>query len=275
MSTTVSKARPGIGGKRPTPRRSIGSRGVRVFLGRILILVVFVGLWQAGYSAGIVSNIVARSPKQVYDAFMDLWSSGEMATNLWSTLSATVVAFLLASVVGIVVGVLLGMFPRVDQLLDPYVDALNSMPRIAFAPIFILAFGIGQTAKIALASTLVVFILLMNARSGVKSVDADILQLATVQNASRRQMLWKIVLPSSVPAIFAGLRLGLIYGLLGVVASEMIAARDGLGQLITKSSAVFELEYVYATVLMLALIAAVISRSMAAFENYLLRWQRR
>jgi NitT/TauT family transport system permease protein len=167
------------------------------------------------------------------------------------------------------------MFPRVDLLFDPYVDALNSMPRIAFAPIFILAFGIGPTAKIALAFTLVVFILLMNARSGVKSVDPDILQMATVQNGSRRQLLMKVVLPSSVPAIFAGLRLGLIYALLAVVASEMIASRDGLGQLITKSSAIFQLEYVYAVVLMLALIAAAMSRSMASFENHLLRWQRR
>src|SRR5262249_43820450 len=178
--------------------------------------------------------------------------------------------FVLASVVGIIIGIGLGLFPRVEALLDPYISAINAMPRIAFAPVFVLLFGIGQPSKVALAFSVVVFILILNARAGIRTVDRDIMTMAIVMNITKRQMFMKILLPSAVPSIFAGLRLGVIYALLGVVTSELIASRQGLGQLIAWYAGTFALEGVYGVVIILALVASLMNVAMAALERKLL-----
>src|SRR5262249_51091568 len=164
--------------------------------------------WEIVYRMGIVKPLIARSPGQVWDFMVKIMTDGTLWPALYSTLEATLIAFVLASVVGIVIGIGLGLFPRVEALIDPYLSAINAMPRIAFAPVFVLIFGIGQSSKVALAFSVVVFILILNARAGIRTVDRDILTMATVMNITKRQMFGKVLLPSAVPSIFAGLRLG-------------------------------------------------------------------
>ncbi|RZK69260.1 MAG: ABC transporter permease subunit [Rhodococcus sp. (in: high G+C Gram-positive bacteria)] len=141
------------------------------------------------------------------------------------------------------------------------------------APLFIVALGINTSAKVALASTLVFFIVMSGARAGVRSTDAEWLRLSTVLGANKYQMFLKVLIPVATPAIFAALRLGLIYSLLGVVGSELISARNGLGQLIATYSATFQMEAVYAILLFLAVIAVVLNQVMSHAERRFLRWQ--
>jgi NitT/TauT family transport system permease protein len=150
---------------------------------------------------------------------------------------------------------------------------LNSAPRIALAPVLIVLFGIGQAPKIVLAGTLVIFVVLMSARAGVHSADQDYLRLLTAMGASRVQVFRKALLPVSVPSIAAGFRLGLIYSLLGVVTMELIASRDGLGQLIAQFSGVFDMAKVYAILIILVLIAALLNSGTRYIERLLLAWQ--
>jgi NitT/TauT family transport system permease protein len=186
---------------------------------------------------------------------------------------AVVIAFLLASVIGIVVGIALALLPRVERVVSPYLDALNAMPRIALAPVFVVAFGLTPKAKVALAFSIVVFIVLTSARAGVRSVDVDIMRLSTVLGANRRQMFAKVLFPVAIPAIFGGLRLGVIFSLLGVVTSELIAARDGIGQLLQGYASLFQIDGVYGLLIVLAVIASLLNAGMAIVERYLLRWQ--
>jgi NitT/TauT family transport system permease protein len=199
--------------------------------------------------------------------------SGELWLNMKATLIATVVAFVLASAVGVVVGVALGVLPRTERVLSPFLDAFNATPRIALAPVFIIYFGITTQAKVALAFTLVVFIVLSASRAGVRSADPDALRLSAVTGANKRQLFMKVLLPVAVPQIFASLRLGLIYSLLGVVASEIIASRSGLGQLVAKYTATYQLDHVYSILILLALIATALNQLMVQLEGWLLRWQ--
>ena len=227
-------------------------------------------LWQLVYMAKLVPPVIARSPAEVFGFLWQIMADGTVWPSLAATLGATLIAFAMASVIGVVAGIALGLFPRVEALIDPYLSAANAMPRIAFAPVFVIAFGIGQGAKIALAFSVVVFILMINARSGVRTADRDILTMARVMDCTRRQMFLKILLPSAVPSIFAGLRLGLIYSLLGVITSEIIASRVGLGQLIAWYSGIFKLEGVYAVVLLLAVVASAMNTAMSVLEQWLL-----
>ncbi len=243
---------------------------LKLTIGQLLVGVGFVAFWQFIYELKIVKPLIARSPTQVWDFLVKIMVDGTLWPSLYSTLEATLVAFVLASLVGIVIGIGLGLFPRVEALVDPYLSAVNAMPRIAFAPVFILFFGIGQTSKIALAFSIVVFILIINARAGIRTVDRDILTMSTVMNITKSQMFTKIMLPSAIPSIFAGLRLGVIYALLGVVTSELVASRLGLGQLISWYAGTFVLEGVYAVVIILALVATLMNIAMAALERKLL-----
>ena len=243
---------------------------VRRILGQLLVGILLLAVWQLTYMAGIVKPLISRSPSQVFWFFIRIAEDGTLFPAFYSTVEATLAAFVLSSIVGIVLGIGLGLFPRVEELLDPYISAFNAMPRIALAPVFVLIFGIGQAGKIALAFSVVVFIMLVNARAGIRTVDRDIRLMVTVSNISKIDMFIKILLPSAVPSIFAGLRLGIIYALLGVVTSEILASRVGLGQLIAQYAGTFQLEGVYAVIIVLAIVATLLNTGMAWVEARIL-----
>ena len=270
MATATATIGAAVTSSDPERRQRIADR-IKLTAGQIFVGIGFVVLWEISYRIGMVKPLISRSPAQVWNFLVKIVVDGTLWPALYSTLEATVIAFVLASVTGIVIGIGLGLFPRIEALIDPYLSAVNAMPRIAFAPIFILIFGIGQPSKVALAFSVVVFILILNARAGIRTVDRDILTMATVMNITKLQMFTKILLPSAIPSIFAGLRLGVIYGLLGVVTSELIASRQGLGQLIAWYAGTFVLEGVYAVVIILALVASLMNVGMATLERKLLR----
>jgi NitT/TauT family transport system permease protein len=193
--------------------------------------------------------------------------------NLWYTLQAALIAFALASVVGVTIGITLALLPRFEKVVEPYLSALNAMPRIALAPVFIVAFGLTINAKIALAFTIVVFILITSARAGVRSVDVEHLRLARVLGASRRQMFTKILFPVATPAIFGGLRLGVIYALLGTLTAELLGSNNGIGQQLQIAAGLFDIAQIYGLIIVIALSATLINTGMGYLERYLLRWQ--
>jgi len=254
-------------------RSAHSSRGWRLRLLQVLVGLFLVGLWQMAMVSGVVRPSLVSTPHDVWNFLFESSREGTLWINLWATLVATLIAFVLGSALGIVLGLLLGVLPTVQAAVDPYISALNAMPRIALGPLFLLYFGIGIAAKVALAVSIVVFILLLNTRAGILSADPDILRLASVMGMTRFQRFRLILLPVAVPSIFAGLRLGLVYSLLGVVTGELIASQHGLGALVVYYSAVFNITGIYAILLVLAVIASLLNMAMVAGERSLLRWQ--
>jgi NitT/TauT family transport system permease protein len=258
------------------PRRR-GGRSIRSRLGllaaRLLLGAALVGLWQLVVEAEIWDPTVTSNPSDVASYLWDAVGSSTLWSNLGVTMQAVVLAFLLASAVGIVVGISLALLPKLERVVSPYLDAVNAMPRIALAPIFVVGFGLTMNAKIALAFSIVVFMVMTAARAGVRSVDVDIMQLATVYGANRRQMFTKVLFPVAVPSIFGGLRLAVVYSLLGVVTSELIASRNGMGQLIQQYASLFQTDRVYGLLVVLAVVASILNAVMARLERHLLRWQ--
>jgi NitT/TauT family transport system permease protein len=258
---------------RVRPGRGPVAARLRLLAARLALGVALVGIWQAIVSLKLADPTVTSSPGDVGKYLWHAVGGSVLWTNLASTMWAVAVAFVLASAVGIVVGIALALLPRVEKVVAPYLDALNAMPRIALAPVFVVAFGLTPDAKIALAFSIVVFIVLTSARAGVRAVDVDIMRLATMLGTSRRQMFTKVLFPVAIPSIFGGLRLGVIFSLLGVVTSELIAARDGIGQLLQGYASVFQIDGVYGLLIVLAVIASLLNAGMSALERHLLRWQ--
>ncbi|TQC42040.1 ABC transporter permease [Rhodococcus sp. WS4] len=255
-----------------TSGRGVSSTATTLVL-QVLILGAFVGLWQLAHAAEIGRPVVVQSPANVWHAMGQLIDDGTLWPNFWATLQPTLIALAAAVVVGTPIGLLLGILPRVDRVVGPFLSAINAMPRIALAPVFVIVFGIGISAKIALALSLAIFIMVASAQAGVNAADVESRRMMATLNATRAQTLRKVVLPAAVPSIVSGVRLCLIYSLLGVVASELIAARDGLGQLISSSAGVFDMATVYAVLVVLMVAAAVFNVLSSLVERRLLRWQ--
>lgn len=270
----ASRARPESHSAIQVPRSRRGSRAQLILrCWQVLVLLAMLGLWQLVVSLRLVDPIIAKSPEQVFSFLRESWVSGELLHNVVATMQAVFIAFVLASIVGVVIGITLGLMRSVERVLTPFFDAANAMPRIALAPVFIVALGIGIAAKIALAFSVVVFIVVAAAQAGVRSADPEILRMSAVFGITRPQLFYKILLPVSIPSIFSGLRLGLVYALLGVIGSEIIASQEGLGQLISRYSGEFRMEAVYGILIVLAVIASILNMMTAAAERWLLRWR--
>lgn len=239
-----------------------------------LAAVVLAG-WQLGVGSGRLDPTFVSSPTAIWGFLLDFVTSGDVWRHLWVTLQATVLGFLIGSAAGIAAGLMLASVRWLNEILDPFLTILNSLPRVALAPLFLLWFGLGSASKVALAVSLVFFILLVNTRAGVRNVEADIVTVSRLLGGGGWRLFLKVILPASVPSIAAGLHLAVIYSLLGVVVGEMIAAEAGLGQRIAFYSGQFNTAGVLGVLAVLALIAAAMNTATVLLERRLLRWQDR
>lgn len=247
---------------------------VSLLFARVLFGVGVLVAWQVLVDTGVADKSAFSTPTDIWAYLVnEALPDSEFWANFWATAKATIIATSLAAVVGTGVGVTLGLMPRLEAIVNPYLDAFNAMPRIALAPVFVIMFGITTSAKVALAFTIGVFICLNNASAGVRGIDPQLRKLAHVMGANKVRLILRVMLPGSVPGIFAGIRLSVIFCLLGVVASELIASRDGLGQLLQMYAGVFRVDAVFGILIVLAIFATLLNVLMRKLESYFLRWQ--
>jgi NitT/TauT family transport system permease protein len=244
-----------------------------VVLWQIVFIAALIGFWQLAATLGWGRPVLVRSPAAVVEAFFTMSASGVLWSNYAATLYAALIALVLAIVIGTPLGLLIGLSAFSSRVFNPILNAINATPRIALAPVFIVIFGIETPAKVALAFSLAVFVMVLNAQAGMQAADPESVRMLTVMGASRPEILWKAILPSAVPSLLAGARLTIIFSLLGVISSELIAAKDGLGQLIVRASAAFDMASTYAILILLVVTAAVLNLFGTLLERRLLRWQ--
>jgi NitT/TauT family transport system permease protein len=206
-----------------------------------------------------------------------LWKGFVTEGRLWLELGYTLmgagISFLGGSLCAIALGLVFVEFPRFHRATEPYLTLVNAMPRIALAPLFLLWFGLGIGSKVAVGFSLTFFIVLSATIAGIRGVDLDHLVLSRSLGATPSQIFFKVTLPSAVPVIFSGIRLGLIFALLGVVGAELIAAEHGLGQTLAYLQATFSMDGVMALLLLLALMGLGFTALMNKLERTLLVWQ--
>ncbi len=260
--------------KRSGPASSMSpARRTFIWAARIILIVGFVSLWEIAGRREWVDTVLYGQPSGIWDAMKEYYPSDRAQASLTATGQAIGLAFVIGSVTGTIAGLALGLSKTLNAIVGPFLTPINSIPRIALAPLFITWFGLTMTSKVVLAVSIVFFILAENARGAVRSVDSDLMVMARVVGLRRTSLLWKVVLPSAVPTLFAGLRLTFTYSLLGVVASEMIAATSGLGQDIVLFSSSYQVDTVFAILIELVVFAVVINTIFSALERWLLRWQ--
>jgi len=252
-------------------RKAETTRQVAILVSRVLLVIAALAAWEILSRIEFLDPLFFSRPSLVWSLLTS--QPGQFLENTMHTFEAVAVGFLLSSVAGILAGILLARFQFLANVLQPVIVFLNSLPRIALVPLFILWFGISFQAKVATAFSLVFFIVLINTQVGLANVDRELLLVTRLLGGTGRQVYTKVALPAAVPSIFAGLRLGVTYSILGVVASEMVASRNGLGQLITSYGQNLESAGVFATLAVLGALAAVISTLLGLVEQRLSSWK--
>lgn len=240
----------------------------------VIFLTIFLGAWELAVTEGWLDATFFGSPRGIVNFLIDGFFRGTlMWTELAWSLVGTGAAFVLGSVSAILTALLFLNYPSLQRFVEPYLSAFNSMPRIALVPLFILWFGLGLASKIAMGVTLTFFIVLSSAIAGIRGVNQDHVTLMSTLGARPRQIFSLVTLPNAVPVIFSGLRLGLVYALLGVIGCEIIASEHGLGQQISILASSFNMSGVLGLLLVLGILATSINYGMSRLELYLLRWQ--
>lgn len=238
----------------------------------ILLLVVFV-LWHVLTAANILPPFFFGRPLVVLQKAWEWFASGKIYGHLGITLIETLLALVAGSILGLLTGLWLALSPTASALLDPYIKALNSMPRVILAPIFAVWFGLGIWSKVALGVTLVFFIVFFNVYHGVREVSHVVLANARMLGASRRDLLRTVYLPSATSWVFSSLHTSVGMAFVGAVVGEYLGSAAGVGYLILQAEAVFDINTVFAGILVLTLFALALDAIVTLVERRLLVWR--
>lgn len=244
---------------------------------RILILAVSLGLWELAARTGFIDPFFFSMPSVIIMTLVD-WivngtSQGSLEQQIWVTLQETVLGFLIGSIMGIVFGIVLGRNKFMSDVFSIYIKVANSIPRIVLGSIFVIAFGIGTSSKVALAVVMVFFVVFGNAFQGVREADKALIENAKILGASKWQVTTSVIIPSAISWILASLHISFGFALVGAVVGEFLGARHGLGLLVVTEQGLFHANGVFAAMIILAAIALLADALLTALERRLLKWR--
>lgn len=244
-------------------------RTSRVRLIQALILVAFLGGLEGLARSGTVGRITLVPPSEMVTTLFGLLLSGQLAGDIWQTFSVVLAAFLLAVLVGVPVGWGLWQAAELKRILDPFIIAYYAIPIFVFYPLLLTVLGFNRLPILCIAFAMSVIAVVINAANGFDAVDEVYLDVGRAVGVSRYQRFRHIVLPAALPYVFTGLKLGFIYALIGVVASEFILAGSGLGYLISNNYTNFDTAGMYAVMLFVVLVAISINQVLLRVETRL------
>lgn len=247
------------------------SRRIAVF--QVLLLVALFVIWDLLTRTEILPPFFFGEPLVVLQRVWEWFSGGTIYKHLAVTLVETLLAFVIGTVAGLVFGLWLALSKTASALLDPYIKAFNSMPRVILAPIFAVWFGLGIWSKVLLGVTLVFFIVFFSVYHGVREVNPVLVANARMLGASKRQLLRYVYLPSATAWVFSSLHAAVGMAFVGAVIGEYLGSARGVGYLILQAEGVFDINTVFAGVLVLTVCALLLDRIVTVAERRLLRWR--
>jgi NitT/TauT family transport system permease protein len=257
--------------------RSVQRRKQQVLFLQIAILVGILALWEFTSRVGVIDAFFYSSPSEIclrmYDWMVNGTTEGSLWYNLWVTMEEALIGFFAGSIAGVIVGVSLGRNRFLADVFSVYIKAINSIPRVVLAPIFIMIMGLGLPSKVALAFIMVFFVVFANAFQGVREVDRNMIANARILGASDWQVTRAVIVPSAMSWIFASLHVSFGFAIIGAIVGEFVGARFGIGQLISIAKGTFDAAGMYAAIVLVMMVTLVAEFIMTKIENRLAKWR--
>ena len=243
----------------------------RLWIVRTLSVIIVLSSWEV--LGRQVDPLFMSYPTAISVAASEMIASGELLSGLLSSLHTLVYAFTIATVIGITVGMLIGRYKVVDVSTDWLVSALYTTPQVAIIPLVILWFGLGSTAKIFIVTVSAVFPILINTTVGVRNVPTQLIDVGTAFAANERQIFTKVIVPSALPYVMTGLRLGLGRAIIGMVVAEFFTAITGLGAIIVKYGNQYDTASMFVPIFVLMFLGVMLSALLRRAEEWIAPWK--
>lgn len=240
-------------------------RIVRIY--QFTILIFFIALWEIATRVGILNDFIFSSPSRVIKTFFQMIAEGNLLYHIGVTMGETFISFVLVILLGLLIAVVLWWNESIAKVLEPYLVVLNSLPKTALAPVFIVWLGNNMKTIITAAVSVAVFGTIITLYTDFKSVEPDKIKLIQTLGGSKKDVLLKVVIPSNFPAIISIMKVNIGLSLVGVIIGEFLAAKAGLGYLIIYGSQVFKLDWVIMSIVVLCILATALYKLLSYFEK--------
>ena len=258
-----------------TPARRRYLREVRnqkrhILFWQVGILVGFVLVWELAARMGLIDSFVFSMPSRILSTYFGMAQNG-LLTHIGVTVFETLAGFLLGAVCGTALAILLWWSPFVAKVSEPYLVVLNSLPKIALGPVIIILAGAGTKAIIVMALAISLIVTVLEMLGGFRRTDPELMHMARTFGASRAQIFCKVVFPYNIATLFNSLKINIGLSLVGVIAGEFLVSKAGLGYLIVYGGQVFKLDLVMASVIVLAVVAALMYEAVCLLQKWVAR----
>jgi sulfonate transport system permease protein len=240
---------------------------------RALVPLVLIGIWQLLASTGEINTTLTSSPAEVASAFWKLLTNGELTSNLVISLRRMLVGLVIGVPIGLGLGIVAGLSRLGEELVDSTMQALRVVPFVSLVPLFMLWFGIGESSKVALVAFGVAFPIYLNTYSGIRSVDAKLIEAARVFGLGRAGLIRRVIVPGALPSILVGLRYALGIAVIALVVAETIDANSGIGALVANARQFLETDIVFVGIVVYSALGLIGDFLVRLLERRLLTWR--
>ncbi len=253
--------------------KSVKHKKWLILTAQVGLLLGLIVLWEACANLGIIDSFITSQPSRIVKTLINL-SSNDLFLHLGVTCAETIIGFVSGVILGLLIASVLWWFQTFSDIFEPYLVVLNSLPKIALGPIIIIWVGAGMKAIVVMALAISLVVTVMELLNGFRNTDKDRIKMVKTFGANKWQIFFKIVLPSNITTLVNSLKINLGLSLVGVIAGEFLVSKAGLGYLIVYGGQVFKLDLVMASVIILAVFAAIIYKIVLIFEKIVLKNRR-
>lgn len=246
---------------------------VKVILRGLIVPVFILIAWQIIGTIGFVSETILPTPTAIFLSFVELIVTGELWGHMQISIWRAALGFIIGAGLGLLLGVIVGFSQKSEQVMDPSLQMLRTVPHLAVAPLFILWFGFGEVSKILLIAKGAFFPIYVNAFLGIRGVDAKLFDVARVLEFSRLKQITKLILPAALPNILLGIRLSLGVAWLGLVVAELMGSSEGIGYMIMDARQFSHTEIVFVGIIIFAVVGKITDSFVRYLEVKLLKWR--
>ena len=254
--------------------KKLKQRKTLVRLTQILLLVILFALWEILARAGIIDPFITSQPSRIIDTVQNLYAQGVLFKHIGVTCLETIIGFLLGTAVGVLIAIALWWSQFLSQVSEPYLVVLNSLPKIALGPVFIVWIGAGPVAIIVMTLAISLIVTILEVLNGFVNTDLEKIKLVRSFGGTKYQVLMKVLLPASFPNIINALKVNVGLSWVGVIVGEFLVSKAGLGYLIVYGGQVFKLDLVMTSVVILGIAATIMYQGVIYFEQFVLRKSR-